>query len=414
MPMKIAYLMSRFPKITETFILYEILALQAQGIAVEIFPLQRERTKVMHPEAAAMMDKVRFLPFISFSLIFTNLACLFRHPINYLSTLLAVLRGTWGSRHYFLGALVFFPKAVGIARQCQQQGVTHVHAHFANHPALVAFIVFRLTGIGYSFTAHGSDLHKRQQMLAEKFKHSRFTVMISQYNKQFFYQKTGLDGGDKMPVIHCGIDPTLFTVADSPTMNSLVINNSVVNSPVNILCVASLREVKGHCYLIEACHLLKQRGIAFNLHLAGDGPKHQAIVEQISALDLNEQVILHGAVTRPQVIDLLAQCDIFALSSFQTPSGNREGIPVVIMEAMACGLAVVASRVSGIPELVEDHKTGLLASPQDPGDIADQLEVLILNPTLRKTMGLAGREKVISEFNLQQNIKQLIGRFKGV
>ncbi len=404
--MKIAYLMSRFPKITETFILYEILALRAKGVAVEVFPLQRESAPVMHPEARAMLAEINFIPFISLAVIIANLKCLVQQPLRYITTLFLVLKNTWGSGNYFFGAVAFFPKAVAIAGQCQREGVSHIHAHFANHPALVAFIVLRLTGIGYSFTAHGSDLHKRQQMLAMKVEHSRFCVMISQYNKQFFYDKTDLseqDVGDKMPVIHCGIDPSLFHRG---------VEQNRAASEVNLLCVASFREVKGHRYLIAACHQLHQRGMAFHLHLAGDGPKNAEIIAQISEAGLEQQVTLHGALTRPQVIELLNQSDVFVLTSYLTPSGNREGIPVVIMEAMAFALPVVASRLSGIPELVDDQQTGLLANPQDPKDIADQLEHLIKDASIRQKMGLAGRQKVLTEFNLQHNIAELVEWFE--
>lgn len=395
--------MSRFPKITETFILYEILALQHEGLEVAIFPLQRQAVRVMHPEAEALMAQVRFLPFISLSLIAVNLRCLLRQPLTYLRTWWEVLCGTWGSVNYFLGALVFFPKAVGIARQCEALGVTHLHAHFANHPALVAFIVYRLTGIDYSFTAHGSDIHKCQQMLAKKFSHSRFTVMISQYNKRFFDRHTGMDGGDKMPVIHCGIDSAIFHPVERPV---------IIGQPVQLLCVASFREVKGQRYLIAACERLMRRGIEFRLHLAGDGPQRGAIERQIRLGGLSRHIILHGALIRPKVIELLRHSDIFVLTSYHTPSGNREGIPVVIMEAMASGLPVVASDLSGIPELVADRQTGLLARPQDSKHIAAQLAQLINNAAMRRVMGQAGREKVQAEFELQHNVRQLIARFK--
>jgi glycosyltransferase involved in cell wall biosynthesis len=401
--MKIAYLMSRFPKITETFILFEIMALKKRKVAVEIFPLQRQKTQIMHPQARELLNQVYFYPFLSLDIIFVNLRCLASHPLKYLGTWFEVLKANWGCGNFFLGALAFYPKAVKIARQCQQQNITHIHAHFANHPAMVAFVVYRLTGIGYSFTAHGSDLHKRQQMLAKKFEHSRFTVMISQYNKQFFSDHTGIMPGDKMPVIHCGIDKSIFNRSNT-TVND--------HKTINLLCVASLREVKGHQYLIAACNLLKQLGVDFHLHMVGDGPKQAAIQKQISHNELNQYITLHGALTQTQVLELTEKSDICVLTSYHTKSGNREGIPVVLMEAMACERAVVASRVSGIPELVEDGVSGLLSNPQDPQDIAKQLQRLIVDKSLRQQLGQAARAKIESEYDLDRNSQKLIEYFQ--
>ncbi len=407
--MKIAYLMSRFPKITETFILYEILALKQQGIAVEVFPLQREHTKVMHPDVEQLLSQVHFLPFISISIIYANLIFLVKNFSNYISTLFEVLKDTRGCSNFFLGALAFFPKAVKIAHECEKSGVTHIHAHFANHPTLVAYVIYRLTGIGYSFTAHGSDLHKRQQMLAKKYLNSRFAVMISQYNKNFFKNETKITALDKMPVIHCGIDLDYF---GKNTVEGKTTQVKRRNLPINLLCIASFREVKGHRYLLEACQLLKLKGICFILHLVGDGPLKQAIKTQIQVLALADHVLMHGALPRDRISDILTTADIFVLTSFQTKSGNREGIPVVIMEAMAAKIAVVASDVSGIPELVENNVTGFLSEPENPQSIADKLELLIVDPVRRIQMGQAGHVKVQNEFDLSKNVAKLCALFK--
>jgi glycosyltransferase involved in cell wall biosynthesis len=408
--MKIAYLMSRFPKITETFVLHEIMAIKQAGIAIDIYPLQRQKSSVIHPQARLLLNKVHFYPFISLAIIYSNLQFLWQHPVKYIGTFVEVLKATWGSANFLLGTLVFFPKAVKIAHQCQKSNVSHIHAHFANHPTMVAFVIYRLTGIGYSFTSHGSDLHKRQQMLAKKFNHCRFAVMISRYNKQFFEDKTGLDAGNKMPVIRCGVDMSAFAADDRKRLKPG--DDKSDKQPINLLCIASLIEVKGHPFLLEACSILKGCGIAFRLNLVGDGDKRKTIEALIKRYQLEDNVVVHGALPQPQVIDLLNSADICVLTSYQTKSGSREGIPVVLMEAMACGKAVVASRISGIPELVEDNKTGLLANPTDPASIAKQLEVLIKDKALRTRMGQAGRAKVQSEFNLTTNIEQLIQWFK--
>jgi len=399
--MKVAYLMSRYPKITETFILNEVLALADTGVEVSLFPLQREKASVVHPSALALMHKVTFTPFMSFRIAFAMLKVLFKQPIAFVKTLFNVIRFNFACPNFLLGAIAFFPKAVYLSTLFKQQGITHIHAHFANHPTMVAYVINQLSGIGYSFTAHGSDIHKRQHMLSEKFNAAKFAVMISQYNERFFYTHTGLLHNDKLQIVRCGVDTQLFT----PKIHT---NNDITQ----ILCVASLREVKGHCYLIEACAQLKSQAIPFHLTLIGDGPMRGALEAQINQLNLENEVTLLGAQPQQKILESLAISDVFTLTSFQTASGNREGIPVVIMEAMACGLPVVASDVSGIPELVNDGKTGLLCETQNPKSIAEKLSILCSDSETRRTMGMAGRAFVEQEFDLVKNAYKLAKLFK--
>ena len=180
---RVAYIMSRFPKITETFVFYEILTMDSMGIAVDVYPLLRERQPVAHPEVQAWVRRARFQPFISLPILRAHAHFLRRAPARYGKVLYEVLRQTWGSPNFFVGALGIFPKAVRFAFEMQARGTTHVHAHFATHPAVAALIVHRLTGIPFSFTAHGSDLHVDRRMLDIKVAASAFAVTVSTYNK---------------------------------------------------------------------------------------------------------------------------------------------------------------------------------------------------------------------------------------
>ncbi|MFY8350754.1 glycosyltransferase [Pseudoalteromonas sp. SSM20] len=399
--MKVAYLMSRYPKITETFILNEVMAIADNGIDVTLYPLQKEKASVVHPSALALMDKVTFTPFISFKIVAALLKVFFAQPITFLKTLFNVIRYNLVCSNFLLGAVAFFPKAVYLSTLFKKKGIEHIHAHFANHPAMVAYVIYQLSGIGYSFTAHGSDLHKRQQMLKEKFDAAEFAVMISKYNEDFFYQHTKIEKSHKLHIVRCGVDTESFRPKSEKQ-----------EKVIKILCVASLREVKGHRYLIDACSLLKKRGISFRLTLIGDGPMRDNIESQIESLKLNEHVTLLGSQPQEVIQKNLAENDIFTLTSFQTSSGNREGIPVVIMEAMACGLPIVASNVSGIPELVEDGVSGLLCETQNPQSIADKLLELCNDDAKRRGMGIQGRKIVLEEFDLQKNANKLAKLFE--
>lgn len=399
--LRVAYVMSRFPKLTETFVLYEMLEMEAAGNQVDIFPLLRERQSVIHGDAEKLIRRANYCPFLSIPILGSLLYFLRRRPGKLFKTLIEVLKGTLGSARYFAGALIFFPKSVHFARKMEENRVDHIHAHFANHPAVVALIIHRLTGIPFSFTAHGSDLHVDRHMLRQKVVAAKFVVTVSRYNREILISESGEQYRNKIRVIHCGVDLVAFKARPK-----------VEGRPLQIVCVASLEEVKGHKYLIEACLKLRSRKIPFQCHIAGDGPLEKVIARQIDGLNLNDSIYMHGALPRVEVAGLLADADVAVLASFLTRDGRREGIPVVLMEAMASGLPVVASDLSGIPELVDSGLTGILVPPQDPEAIADALETLARDVDLRVSMGRAGREKVMQEFNLRKSTLQLLECFR--
>lgn len=402
---QVAYMMSRFPKITETFILYEMLAMEAQGVAVAVYPLRRERTKVVHPEAVAYVARAHFQPLLSWAIVKAHLHFLRRKPLVYLNTLWVLLRANWGSLRYFLGALALFPKAVYFARSMEEEGIDHIHAHFASHPAAAAFVIHRLVGIPYSFTAHGSDLHRDRHMLREKVEEAAFVVTISNYNRDIIVATCNGQMHDKVLVIHCGVDTQLFQERTTATPHEQG------QGPFTILCIGTLHEVKGQTYLIEACRLLKEQGITFACHFAGDGPDLAALQKQAAAAGLQEELHFHGRLKREEIVALLRTADVVATPSVPTRDGRREGIPVVLMEAMGSSVPVVSTRLSGIPELVKHGENGLLTEPGDATALAAALRRLFEEPALRRQFGQAGRAKVINEFDLTLNTAQLAHYF---
>lgn len=403
--LKVAYMMSRFPKLTETFILYEMLAMQQQGIQVEVYPLLREREEVMHPEASQFVSDAHFQPFISLASIQANLYFLWKKPVAYLKTLWDVLRANWGSYNFFTGVLGIFPKTVLFAYQMRSAGVQHIHAHFASHPAAAAFIIHRLVGIPYSFTAHGSDLHRDRHMLREKVAEAAFVAAISEYNKELIASECQGEYREKVKVVHCGVDTEVFRARSHDTPYEKGEN------PFLILCVGTLHEVKGQPYLIEACGFLQERGHNFECHFVGDGPDREFLKELVERAGLADKVRFHGRLTRDAIASLLLDADVLAAPSVPTRDGRREGIPVVLMEAMGSGVPVIASNLSGIPELVNDQRTGLLVPPRDARFLADALERYIQDPGLRRRLGNAGRAKVVSEFDLNKNAAILAQHF---
>ncbi|KPV54241.1 colanic acid biosynthesis glycosyl transferase [Kouleothrix aurantiaca] len=390
--------MSRFPKLSETFVLYEMLALQQQGVDVEVFPLINERAKVVHAEAKPFVERAHYLPVLSLPILKANLHFLRKKPAAYLRVWLEVLRGTFGSMNYMVGGLGIIPKAAKFAYDMQRMGVRHVHAHFANHPAVAALVINRLTGIPFSFTAHAHDIYVDQHMLKEKVQAAKFVVAISEYNKALITRHAGEAMRDKIKVVHCGVDTSLFQPRQKPASDGLF----------TIVCVGSLEEKKGQTYLVEACRLLKQRGLRFVCHLIGDGQNRADLEEQVRRDNLGDVVKLAGGIPRAEVLKMLAKADVVALPSIRTKSGKMEGIPVALMEPLACEVPVVSTQTSGIPELVEDGVTGLLVPPENPAALADALQRLANDPELGQRMGRAGREKVLREFDLNDNAATLV------
>jgi glycosyltransferase involved in cell wall biosynthesis len=398
----VAYVMSRFPKISETFILTEILALERRGVRVEVYPLLRERARLVHPEARAVVERAHYLPFASRAILASQLYWLRRRPRAYLGALLDVVRGTAGSLNFFVGGLAIFPKVAHGARLMQADGVVHVHCHFANHPATAGFVIGRLTGLPHSFTAHGSDLHVERRMLGEKVAAAAFVTTVSEDNRKLILAECGGHYAEKVHVVRAGIDTALF----APHRNG-----SRPPSALRVLCVGTLHEVKGQAHLVEACRLAVEHGVDVTCRLVGDGPDRAMLERRVVATGLDGRVVLLGSRTRAQVAAELAEADVLVAPSVPTRRGKREGIPVVLMEAMSSGVAVVASNLSGIPELVEDGVSGLLVAPGDVVGLAMALQTLHADPELRRRLGRAGRRRVLAEFDVQVSAGEMARRF---
>lgn len=395
---RVAYIMSRFPKLSETFVLNEMAALEGLGATIELFPLLRERQPVAHPEAERWTRRARFQPFISPRIVRALSHFAIRQPRTLIRTLYEVLRGTIGSWNFFVGAMGIFPKSVRFAYEMRQLDIEHVHAHFATHPAVAALIIRRLTGIPFSFTAHGSDLHVDRRMLPKKVDAAAFVVTVSDFNREIIVEDCGEAVRSKVHVVRCGVDPDFFSPSEQRPDGA----------PLEIVCVASFEEVKGHRFLIEACRMLRERGVPFRCHLIGDGPLRESVTSQIESHGLQGPVLVHGGLPRADVAATLRSADVAVLASHPTADGKREGIPVALMEAMACGLPVVASAISGIPELVDDGETGILIPSGEAEALANALERLAGDRALRARMGTSGRARILGEYSLRANAERLL------
>lgn len=394
-PLKVAYVMSRFPKLTETFILHEMIAVERLGVDVALYPLLRERGPAQ-PEATPWVERARYQPFISGRIVRSQLHFLRRSAWRYLSTLAMALRHTLGSRNYFFGALATFPKAAHMARLMELEGIEHVHCHFASHPALAGWIIHRLVRIPYSFTTHGSDLHVERRMLCAKLADASFAVTVSSFNRKVMESECA-SAASRVKIVHCGVDTQRFR--PSPRGPS---------ETFRILCIGTLHEVKGQNYLVEACRRLADAGIDFECTIVGDGVDRHALEERVRRLDLGSRVRFSGHRSSEEIAAMLRSADVLVAPSVAASDGKMEGIPVVLMEAMSSGVAVIASRLTGIPELVTPEVSGTLVEPRDVAGIASALMALERDEDKRRRLGDGGRAMIEAEFDVAKNAATLV------
>jgi len=395
---KIACIMSRFPHLPETFILREMIAVEAQGWDIELYPLIVQKQTVVHAEAQAWLERVHHIPWFSTDVLTANLRQLTTLPRRYISLWFRIVWENRTNLKFLLRAVILFPKAVRMAEQMQKEGVVHIHAHYATYPALVAWLIHELTGINYSVTVHAHDIFVSTAMLATKLREATFVVAVSNFNREYLIRVIGERIARKTFVVHCGIDPIMYSSRTRLHGDT---------EPFEIISVGSLQPYKGMRYLIEACALLRERGFPFHCSIIGDGEERPGLQRLITDRKLASCVELMGSKTQAEVAQFLPSAHCYVQPSVVTRSGKMEGIPVSIMEAFASGLPVIATELSGIPELVQPGVTGYLVPPADAMALADALVAVCMNPGEATRLAKAGRELVLQEFRVDNSARQL-------
>ena len=388
----VLYVVSRFPTISETFIVNEWQSL-ANRLTLHFAALIKSRERPIQPEAAALLPVVRFMPVLQASTIRANLSLLASRPGTYLRLLLRVLRGS--ARRPMGGILkgvVVFWKSVRLAQLVRENRIGHVHAHFINHPATAAWIVSKLTGASFSITAHANDLFVGPALLEEKVRDAAFVVAISEYNRELLRKVAS--NGTPVHVIRCGVDTEAFPYREREQLRRL-------------LCVARLADTKGHADLLRAFSMVADEFAESSLELVGTGPERRKLEALVRSLGLADRVWFRGPLASGDVRECLAQSDVFVLAALGDRSGAKDGIPVALIEAMASGLPVVTTRISGIPELVRDGETGLLAPPGEAEAFAEVLRRLLADAELGKRLARTAREHVSSEYALGREAERL-------
>lgn len=400
--MKIAYLASRYPAISHTFIMREILALREAGFDVRTFTVRR----VPNGELLTELDRrearnTRAILPAGFFRIFTAHASMLLHsPARYFSTLCNALSRRPAGMRQLIWHLFYFVEAGLLAHRLRQSGVTHIHAHFANVAANVAKLAAQLSGGTWSLTIHGHADYgdPTTSRLADKIASAAFTVCVSDFGKAQAMLQTNPALWPRIHRVFCGIDTKRFQPAVQSAKKQ--------SSSLRLLTVARLSPEKGLTVLLDALSMARTQGADVHLTIVGYGPLQQALQQQTDRLQLNSCVTFAGAIGQDRIQSFYQNADAFVLSSFS------EGLPVVLMEAMATGLPVIASRITGIPELVRENTDGLLVPPGNVSVLADAICTLARNPELCAQYAASARDQVCRHFDSKVTLLPLISLFQ--
>jgi glycosyltransferase involved in cell wall biosynthesis len=402
---QLAYLLKRFPRLSETFILHEILALEHQGIDLRLYSILEPAEEVIHRDVSRVRARITYFPAGSKALVDVvrnHLSLLQRTPRRYLSVVAYITR-----KRRSVAALKHFARAGWLAAELEREGVTHLHAHFAHGPASVAHFVSLLTGMPYSFTAHAKDIYTSPpDLLAVKMRAARFVVTCTGFNVEYLNSLTSDLPSEHVRRIYHGVDLSKFR----PRTEMGAVQNP--QDTAIVLAVGRLVEKKGFSYLIAAFGRLIEQGVNAKLLIVGSGPDRDSLYRRVRELELSDKVTFLGARTQDEVIDIYRQATVLALPCIVTENGDRDGIPNVLVEAMRMGVPVISTSISGIPELVRDGESGVLVPPRDDEALARGIARLLADSNLRLRMSQAAMQRVCDEFDLSVNAEHLANLFR--
>jgi glycosyltransferase involved in cell wall biosynthesis len=394
--MRLAYLMNTYPLVSTTFIVREIEAMERLGHPVTRYAIRRWSEDVVDARDKEEQARTRYLltgP--KGDLARAMLLEPITNPVRLWRAVRLLMRLVVNARGGLVRHVAYLAEAALLRRLCARDGITHVHAHFATNAAAVAMLCEALGGPPYSVTVHGpSDFFSPfTESLALKVERAAFVACISHYCRSQVMLFTDQACWPKLIIVHCGVDPALYGDARE------------AGGGAGLLFVGRLAGVKGVPILLEAFRRLAPRFPVARLTLVGGGPDRDALERLAETLGVADRVSFEGYRTRDEVGAYLRDCDLFVLPSF------AEGVPVVLMEAMAARRAVVATRVAGVAELVEDGVSGLLVPPGDVDTLTAAIERLLADPSRRAAMGEAGRAKVVEAFDVDAEAAWLVDAF---
>jgi len=397
----VGYILKRYPRLSETFILNEMRALERLGMRLHVFSLMRVEGSLAHPTVAELRAPVTYFPETWLAKIpavaKAHVTMAWAVPLRYLRAVgLALL---WSVRsHRPFSVWKQFLRSAYVAVHCRQHQVHHLHAHFANAPATVARLVSVMCNIPYSFTTHAKDLYlTRKIVMRRRVAHASFVLTCTRYNIEYLRSFIPPRDWGRIYLVYHGIDLAEFPFPPSNGKAAMTTGKADDAVPL-ILSVGRMVPKKGMRDLISACRLMMGRGVRFRCVIVGEGPLRGELESQVRELGLERFVTFLGAMAHDGLVSLYGQASVFALAPHIAEDGDRDGIPNVLAEAMAAGIPVVSTSVSGIPELIEDGRTGVLVGPRNPEALADAVEWLLRDQPLRQKLVVEARRKIEDGF----------------
>lgn len=418
----LAYVAKVFPRTSETFVINELRALEELGENPVVFSLHHNPAAVSHAILGELRAPVEYVEDVEVDDrdvrgAAERLACELAIPERE--------RGRMLPRKYVR-------LAVALAGLAARHGVRHLHAHFASRSGHVAALAATLMGTGYSITAHAKDIYHRdvdRDLLAWKIRHARFVVTVTDFNHRHLLEllgrsdelggeRSGERGGERSGSVvrlYNGVDLDRFNVPPLDAGTSRADVQATSEAPLEksprIVSIGRLVEKKGFGILLDACATLKARGVVFGCEIIGGGDLEPALRQRIGELDLGGHVTLAGSLTTEAVAERLRDATVVALPCIVGGDGNVDALPTALLEGMACGLPLVSTRLSGIPEIVVEGENGLLVGPGDADALADALQAILADPARAAAMGRAGRARAEQLFDLRRNVAELAGMF---
>lgn len=394
MSLKIAYLINQYPKVSHSFIRREILALEAEGMEIARFSVRSCAEELVDEADKQELEKTRFILGSGIlNLLMSLVRVAITRPIRFLNALKLAWNVGWRSERGLLYHFAYLAEACVLLGWLSEAGSTHIHAHFGTNSTTVAMLCEALGGPPYSFTIHGPEEFDKVSAIAlpEKIKRSAFAVAISSFGRSQLYRWCDLNHWSKIHVIHCGVDQAFLNQPATP-----------IPEEPRLVCVGRLCEDKGQLFLIHAAKQLAAEGLTFKLTLVGDGPIRSDLEALIAEYDLGNSIEITGWASSTEVRQHLLNSRAMILPSF------AEGLPVVIMEALALGRPVISTTIAGIPELVTPGVCGWLVPPSSVQELTDAMRAALTAPVSQlEEMGRAGAERVSSQHNITTEANKL-------
>lgn len=400
---KMAYLVSCYPAVSHTFILREVMALKCRGFDIDVASINapdRDESEMNVEEKHEYAETYYVKKDGFWGALKAHVKAL-RHPIRYAKALTyAVKLGGMNLRRIAFG-LFYFTEALMLDRWMQAKGQQHLHVHFATAAANVGMILKQYSPITLSLTVHGPDefYDVQGQWLKEKIKAADFIICIGAFARSQLMYISEEKEWSKFVECPLGVDTQHYSPFKLPA-------RSAQKQPFTVLCVGRLVPAKGQRILLNACHQLWEEGRDLRLVYVGTGPDEAHLRTMVIDRGLDEMVTFTGALNQDEVRNWYGKADLFALASF------AEGIPVVLMEAMACGVPCISTRITGIPELIRDGVDGLLVSPAQVDELSDAIDLVMSDYDLRCQLSIAGRRRVQERYEISDNIERLNYIFK--